>query len=150
MQLTHYTDYGLRVLMLLALQPDRRLITISEVAGHFQIPRNHLVKVVQRLGQLGYVDTVRGKGGGLRLARDPADIVVGRVVRDMEARLEVVDCASPPCPVAGACALKSVFDQALAAFLAVLDHHTLTELTAHPKQLRDLLHWPVAGNPPSH
>lgn len=150
MQLTHYTDYGLRVLMLLALQTDRRLITITEIAEHFSIPRSHLVKVVHRLGQLGYVTTVRGKGGGLRLAKDPQDIAIGRVVRDMEARLDVVDCRRPPCPVQADCALKDVLDQALDAFLRVLDGHSLAEITHRPQQLRSLLHWPGKPIHPSH
>lgn len=143
MQLTHYTDYGLRVLMYLALQADHRLTTITEIADHFEVPRNHLVKVVHRLGQLGYVHTVRGKGGGLRLGRAPQDIVIGRVVRDMESNMELIDCARPPCPLAGECALKHILNDAMQTFLQVLDGHTLAELTPQPEQLRTLLHWPV-------
>ncbi len=143
MQLTHYTDYGLRVLMFLALQPDRALVTISEIAEHFEIPRNHLIKVVQRLGQLGYVATVRGKGGGLRLGMEPQDVVIGQVVRDMESTLDIVDCGKPPCPLQGDCTLKSILNQAKAAFLQALDQHTLAELTPQPDALRMLLHWPV-------
>lgn len=141
MQLTHYTDYGLRVLMQLALQTDRSLITITEIADHFAIPRNHLVKVVQRLGHLGYVETVRGKGGGIRLGRPAADITIGQVVRDMESNMDIIDCDKPPCPLKSGCALKGMLNQAKQAFLDVLDRHTLAELTLHPAQLQTLLHW---------
>lgn len=145
MQLTHYTDYGLRVLMFLALQTDRSLVTISEIADHFQIPRNHLIKVVQRLSQLGYVASVRGKGGGLRLGKEPDRVVIGQVVRDMESNLEIVDCSKPPCPLQGTCALKVILNEAQLAFLTALDQHTLAELTPHPDALRKLLHWPATS-----
>lgn len=141
MQLTRYTDYSLRVLIFLALQKNRQLVTISDIAEHFQITRNHLVKVVNRLGQLGYVETLRGKGGGLRLNRAPETIHIGQVVRDMEANLDIIDCDKPPCPLQGACTLKGILNQAKSAFLQALDEHTLAELTTRPQQLRTLLHW---------
>lgn len=139
MQLTHYTDYSLRVLLYLAIQPDQRLVTVGEIAEHFQIARNHLVKVANRLGQLGYVEAVRGKGGGLRLGKPAAAIVLGQVIRDMESQLEIIDCSKPPCPLAGGCALKGILDRAMDAFLEVLDGHTLAELSRRPAQLQELL-----------
>ena len=101
MQLTHYTDNSLRVLIFLGMQHPGKLVTVNDIAGHFGIPRNHLVKVVHRLGQLGYVETIRGKGGGLRLGRAVSDICIGTVVRDMEPSLEIIDCDRPPCPLTG-------------------------------------------------
>lgn len=143
MQLTHYTDYGLRVLMFLALQADDRLITITEISEHFTIPRNHLVKIVQRLGQLGYIQTVRGKGGGMRLGRPAEEIGVGSVVRDLESTLDIVDCSKPPCPLNGGCALKGILDEAQQAFLHSLDAYTLADLTPRPRALRQRLQWPA-------
>src|ERR1700743_3445020 len=91
MRLTSYTDFSLRVLMYLALHPDRRP-TIAEIAGRYGISRTHLMKVVHQLGLKGYVETVRGKGGGLRLARPMTEITVGEVVRRMEPDMALVAC----------------------------------------------------------
>ena len=147
MQLTHYTDYSLRVLIFLTLQKDDRLVTINEIAEHFSIARNHLIKVVQRLGQLGYVQTVRGKGGGIRIGMAPEKIIIGSVVRDMEANLQIIDCSKPPCPLVSHCALKGILNQAMAAFLQTLDQHTLAGLTLKPQQLKTLLDWDIDAAP---
>lgn len=141
MQLTHYTDYSLRVLIFLSLQKDGQRVTIGDIATHFAIPRTHLMKVVQRLGQLGYVQTLRGKGGGLRLGMSAGAIRLGAVVRDMEARLDIIDCAQPPCPLNNQCLLKSLLDEAAEAFLTVLDGYTLADLRTQPKRLQNLLRW---------
>ena len=143
MQLTHYTDYSLRVLIFLALQGDRRLVTVSEIATHFQIARNHLVKVVNRLAQLGYVETVRGKGGGMRLGMAPDTIGIGQVVRAMESNMDIIDCSKPPCPLVSNCALKGILNQAMTAFMQALDQHTLAELTLKPQQIKTLLDWDI-------
>lgn len=139
MQLTRYTDYSLRVLIFVALREEGAQATINEICDHFGMPRNHLIKVVQRLGQLGYLRTQRGKGGGLRLGKPPEAIVVGDVVRAMEPNLDIVDCTSPDCPLMGGCQLRSVLDEALEAFLAVLERYTLSDLIGKPAQLRRLL-----------
>jgi len=139
MQLTRYTDYSLRVLLYLGMQEDARRVTVSDIAEHFAIARNHLVKVVHRLGQLGYVTTIRGKGGGMVLGRDAGDIRLGAVVRDMEAKLEIIDCNKPPCPLNSGCRLKGILNQAGRAFLDVLDQYTLADLLDQPQQLRALL-----------
>jgi Rrf2 family nitric oxide-sensitive transcriptional repressor len=139
MQITHFTDYSLRVLIYLALREPTELITIQGIAEEFTIPRNHLIKVVQRLGQLGYVETARGKNGGIRLGRPPAEIAIGRVVRDMEANLEIIDCDDPPCLLKGGCRLKGILNEARDAFLNVLDGHTLAELMRQPRQYEVLL-----------
>jgi len=142
MQLTHYTDYSLRVLIFLSLQDDKQRVTISDIAEHFQIPRNHLVKVVHKLGLLNYIDTTRGKNGGLRLKMSAGQIRIGEVVRNMEARLDVVDCDSPfPCPIKPDCQLKSILQQAGDAFLNVLDAYTIADLQQQPDELKVLLSW---------
>lgn len=139
MQLTRYTDYSLRVLIFVALREEGAQPTINEICDHFGMPRNHLIKVVQRLGQLGYLRTQRGKGGGLRLGKPAQEIVVGDVVRAMEPNLDIVDCTSPDCPLMGGCRLRSVLDEAMDAFLAVLEGYTLMDLIGQPAHLRTLL-----------
>jgi Rrf2 family nitric oxide-sensitive transcriptional repressor len=132
MQLTRYTDYSLRVLIYLAADPDH-LATIDEIARRYGISRAHLMKVVHQLGLRGYVETVRGRGGGLRLARAPERIGVGEVVRATEENLALVECldAAPggsECVIESACGLRPVLREALAAFLRVLDGYTLADL----------------------
>lgn len=139
MQLTRYTDYSLRVLLYLAAEQPGTRVRVSDIADSFAIARNHLLKVVHRLGKLGYVNTVRGKGGGIVLAKPVKAIGLGQVIRDMENRLQLIDCQSPPCPLHGSCRLKGILDQAAAAFLQVLDQYTLADLNAHQAQLRQLL-----------
>lgn len=129
MRLTKYTDYGLRVLMYLGVRRGS-LVTIREIAGGYGISRNHVMKVVNALGHHGYIDTIRGKGGGIRLNRDPESINVGELVRRMESDFELVECfgAGNRCILAGCCVLPAAIDQALAAFLSVLDRYTLADL----------------------
>ncbi len=142
MQLTHYTDYSLRVLIFLSLQKDEQRVTISDIAENFRIPRNHLVKVVHKLGKLKYINTTRGKYGGIRLQIPASQIYIGDVVRNMEARLDIVDCNSPsPCPIKPNCQLKSILQQAGNAFLDVLDQYTIADLQQHPDKLISLLQW---------
>jgi Rrf2 family nitric oxide-sensitive transcriptional repressor len=131
-QLTRYSDYSLRVLIYLALDPER-LVTIEDVARSYGISKAHLMKVVHRLGLHGYVETVRGRKGGLRLARSPEQIRVGEVVRSTEESLTLVECfdpASSQCAIDPACGLRPALHEALAAFLAVLDGYTLADLVA--------------------
>lgn len=127
MQLTRHTDYALRVLMYLALEPER-LATISNIANAYDISRNHLVKVVHELAGHGFVETFRGKGGGMQLARDADDIVIGEVVRRMEGNLEIVNCTAPSCTILSGCLLQGVLYEARDAFLATLDGYTLEDL----------------------
>lgn len=141
MRLTAYTDYSLRVLIYLALNTDRRP-TIAEIAGRYAISKAHLMKVVHQLGLKGYVETLRGKSGGLRLARPAGQITVGEVVRGMEPDMALVSCfadAAPACVIAPACRLKGKLNQARAAFLQVLDDCTLAELTGNREALTTLL-----------
>ncbi len=136
MRLTRYTDYALRVLLYLGARPDT-VCSIAEIAGAYGISKNHLMKVVQDLGTAGYVVGVRGRLGGIRLARLPAEINVGSVVRHTEGHIELAECGS--CLIAPACGLTGVLGEALAAFLAVLDRHTLEGLLAQRDALRALL-----------
>lgn len=141
MRLTTFTDYSLRVLIMVAIR-DGGLVTIDEVAKAYGISRNHLMKVVFRLGQLGYLETVRGKGGGIRLARRPELIVIGRVIRETEDDFGVVECLQHdggPCAVEPACILKGALVQAVDAFLAMLDRYTLADLIEPRRRLEHLL-----------
>jgi Rrf2 family nitric oxide-sensitive transcriptional repressor len=135
-QLTLQTDYALRVLIHTALKGNEQS-TIPEIASSFGISRGHVMKVVHRLGQLGYLITVRGKGGGIRLAREPAQIRIGAVVRDMEEELGVLGCLSGTpalgatpgyCRIEGCCVLRAALHEATRAFLATLDGYTVADL----------------------
>ena len=130
MQLTQFTDYALRSLVYLGSRTDR-LCTVGEIAGAYGISVSHLTKVINRLGSCGYIDTVRGKGGGVRLARAPRLIGVGDVVRHMEERFHIVECFDPArrsCPLLPGCILKSVLAEAQRNFLATLDRYTLEDV----------------------
>ena len=130
MQLTRFTDFSLRVLIYLGAHPDAQA-TVAGVAAEHGISRHHLTRVVHQLGIKGYIETVRGKGGGFRLARRPELIRIGDVVRDMETGFELAECFRPGetgCRLLPACALKPVLAEAGRAFLASLDRHTLADL----------------------
>jgi Rrf2 family nitric oxide-sensitive transcriptional repressor len=141
MRLTVYTDYSLRVLMYVALHPERRP-TIAEVSSSYAISRNHIMKVVYQLGVAGYIETVRGQSGGMRLARPARDIVLGEVVRRTEPDFALVSCFDPintACVITPACRLRGALHQAQSAFLAVLDGYTLADLIENREVLRELL-----------
>jgi Rrf2 family nitric oxide-sensitive transcriptional repressor len=130
MRLTRYTDYALRTLIYLGLHEPRQS-SIAEIARAYGISENHLTKVVHQLGRLGLIRTTRGRGGGLRLGRPAAEIVVGAVVRQTEDDLALVECfASGACAITASCRLKRALGEALAAFLGVLDGYTLADLLA--------------------
>jgi Rrf2 family nitric oxide-sensitive transcriptional repressor len=139
MRLTTFTDYTLRVLIYLgAHQRQGRLATIGDVAAAYGISENHLMKIVHHLARQGYVETTRGKGGGMRLARAPETINIGDVVRGAEEDLALVECfqqSGPECPISPACELRGLMERALRAFLAVLDSQTLADLLAPRAQL---------------
>lgn len=141
MRLAVRTDYALRVLMYVGLTPPGRLATIAGTAAAYGISESHLMAVVHRLASLGYLETVRGKGGGIRLARAPDAINLGRVVRDIETDMALVECFGGPgtCRIERACALRGVLAEALEAFLAVLDRYTLADLLAPAPALAALL-----------
>jgi Rrf2 family transcriptional regulator, nitric oxide-sensitive transcriptional repressor len=140
MRLTLHTDYGLRVLMYAAIKGDA-LSTIAEIVERFDISRGHVMKVVNRLGRLGYLETIRGKKGGIRLARDPRRINVGAVVRDMEEELDVLGCLEGEgyCRIQQCCVLKDALRDATTAFLSALDGYTLEDLVRPRRALTRLL-----------
>ena len=140
MRLTLHTDYALRVLIHVAIA-DGKLITISDIAESFDISKQHLMKVVNDLSKKGYLDTVRGRGGGIRLRRPPRDINIGQVVRETEDRLDVIGCLGQRgyCPIERVCVLRGALRNATEAFLAVLDGHTLADLIKPQRVLSPLL-----------
>jgi Rrf2 family nitric oxide-sensitive transcriptional repressor len=140
MQLTRYTDYSLRVLIYLAVHREE-LATIEGIAKAYGISNAHLMKIVHQLGLAGYVETVRGRGGGLRLAQPPEKIRIGEVVRHTEA-MPLVDCFDPKtshCRIEAVCDLRAALKDALEAFLRTLDGYTLADLVVRRKRLAQLL-----------
>lgn len=139
MHLTNFTDYTLRVLIYLGMhQHDGRLATISDVATAYGISENHLMKIVHHLAKRGYVETTRGKGGGMRLARAPEQVNLGDVVRDAEDDPVIVKCFqqyNATCLIAPACTLAEILGQAMCAFFDKLDSYTLANLLEQRKNL---------------
>jgi Rrf2 family nitric oxide-sensitive transcriptional repressor len=131
-RLTRFSDYSLRVLIYLAVHPDR-LATIDEISSVYGISRAHLMKIAQELGRAGFLETLRGRGGGLRLARELDSIRVGDVVRFTEGKLDLVECfdaETSVCRIEPACRLHGVLEEALEAFLATLDEYSLADLVS--------------------
>ncbi len=138
MQLTKYTELSLRVMMYLAIN-QHKLSTIQEVSEIYHISKNHLVKVVNQLAVLGYIESIQGRGGGIRLAVDAEEIGVGDVVRAMESTLDIVNCDNGSCPLLPACLLKSALNEAVQAFLKSLDQYTVQDLIRNKPQLLKLI-----------
>ena len=142
MQLTKFTDYCLRVLMYLGVRGDK-LATIGEISAAYAVSENHLMKVVQHLAGKGYVETVRGKGGGIRLARKPEFINLGEVVRDCEQSFTIVECfdaVNTQCPLLPACVLRSALKDATRRFFSALDEYTIADLTGGNRSVSPLEH----------
>jgi len=141
MRLTRFTDNALRCLTFLALR-EGESVTVTEIAARMRMSEDHLFKVISGLAEAGYVETQRGRGGGVRLKRASEDISVGKVVRTTEESFALVECfdrATNTCPIAPACVLASTLDRALNAFLEVLDGVTLADLVRRPRKLRALV-----------
>jgi len=141
MRLTVYTDYALRLLMYLALKDDG-LTTIEEVADSYGVSKNHLMKVTHQLGVGGYIETVRGRHGGLRLAKAAKEIGLGDVVRYTEPDFAIVMCLEPvdaDCAISPGCVLRRALERARGAFLDVLDEYTLSDLVKPKSALRAML-----------
>jgi Rrf2 family transcriptional regulator, nitric oxide-sensitive transcriptional repressor len=142
MNITRYTDYSLRVLIYLAVN-DGQQAKISDIAESYQISKNHLMKIVQELNIRGYLLATRGKNGGLRLNRSPADINVGELVREVEDATKMAECfgRQNQCVITPSCQLKRVFAEAQENFFKTLDRYTLSDLVGEPhrKSLFDLL-----------
>jgi Rrf2 family nitric oxide-sensitive transcriptional repressor len=141
-QLSRHADYALRVLIYVGSHPDA-MVSTSQISRAYGISKNHLVRVVQTLAARGYLHVTPGRAGGMRLARDPAQIRLGQVVRDTEPSLRLVECfdrKTNTCPIVSVCGLKPYLQEALEAFLNELDRHTLGALLAgRRKKLRDVL-----------
>lgn len=132
MRLAEYTDYTLRVLMYCAARP-RQLVTIGELAEHYALSKNHLMKIVNDLARQGVIATTRGRGGGLRLLKDPADIRVGDVVRASETDFRMVECFDSDtnaCMLSPNCRLKHVLGAAMQAYFRELDAATLADISS--------------------
>lgn len=141
MKLTTFSDYTLRVLMFLALNRDR-LATIPEIAAAYDISENHLMKVVHQLARAGVIESVRGKGGGIRLAHEPEAIRLGQIIRVSEGNAPIVECLSAnvdTCRIALACRLAGILVRAFDALYTALDEYTLADLVQSPRGLTTLL-----------
>jgi Rrf2 family transcriptional regulator, nitric oxide-sensitive transcriptional repressor len=149
MQLTNYTDYSLRALIALGTSGQQQL-TVAQISAAYSISTNHLLKVIQRLSTLGYVETSRGKGGGVRLAREPQSLRLGQLVLSIEPELGLVGCMrsdDAKCVIEPACRLKGILAAAFQQFIAELDRYTLADLlVAKPKLQRLLVLGPRAGS----
>lgn len=168
MRLTNYSDYALRSLIYLAVKPEPQILAnISDIASSYHISKSHLTKIIHQLGQLGYIDSVRGKNGGIRLARAPEDINLGVLIKQIEPDFNLVECfaAKLPdddkgigrdespltlinevadksplgCVISPACQLKGVFFEALTAFITVLEGYTLADIINNEVELAALL-----------
>lgn len=167
MRLTNYSDYALRSLIYLAVRPEPPLLAnISDIADSYGISKSHLTKIIHQLGQLGYIESVRGKNGGIRLARAPKDINLGVLIKQIEPDFDLVECFVTPandkssdgrqtglpitlidettnnargCVISPACQLKSVFFEALTAFINVLERYTLADIINNQDELASLL-----------
>lgn len=141
MNLTKFSDYSLRLLLYLALHPDR-LVTIAEASRAYNVSQNHLVKVARLLVEKGYVVSIRGRNGGLRLGRPPSDINIGKIVRFTEPNWNVVECfdtATNSCPIEAVCGLKGALRNAQLAFMETLEEHTLADFLPRSTSLLRLL-----------
>lgn len=142
MRMTFHTDYALRMLVYVGLRPDK-MCTVNDVAEAYGLSRNHLLKVAQKLGKLGYIETIRGRSGGIRLGTPADGINIGALVRATEEDFSVVECmqtSGGACVISPACMLKGMFSEALAAYLAVLDNYTLADAIRNRAILGPLLH----------
>lgn len=132
MHLTHYTDYSLRALIYLSVHPTKK-VSIQDVADFFDISKDHLVKVVHNLSRLGYIESIRGRHGGIKLAKPPESINVGEVVRNVEPHFHLVDCMNNDaahCNVVPVCKLKGILQDALEQFVTVLDQYSIADLVS--------------------
>ena len=149
MRLTVHTDHALRLLMLLAIEPDE-LHTIEEIAQRYEISRNHLMKITQTLVQTGFIGSLRGRGGGLRLGRAAESINLGAVVRATEDGFDLVECFDRKhnrCRITSACGLRGPLEEALEAFFDVLDRYSLADLVRSPETFRRMSRLLVASGP---
>ena len=139
MYITKNTDYALRTMMLLALQPPGERISIVQISETFRISRGHLMKVINQLANLKLVDTSPGRAGGVMLDLDHEDINIGSVVRQLEEITQIINCDDGPCLFKGACNLERAFHKAAAAFLNELDQYSLADLVKQKTHLQKIV-----------
>jgi Rrf2 family nitric oxide-sensitive transcriptional repressor len=142
MRLTQFTDFALRTLMYLANVPEGRLSSIQDIATAYGISNNHLMKVVHNLGKMGYIETLRGRGGGIRLAQAPQNILLGQLVRQTEEDFYLVECFHAEenhCLITPDCQLRSILAEAMQAFLQILDRYTLADIARNPSLAQRLI-----------
>ncbi len=135
MQLTRFTDFGLRMLMYLSKHDRATPITIAEIAAQFEVPHNHLIKVANRLGKLGLIKAIRGRNGGLVLAMPAENILLGDALRGLEGDPPLVNCDDPPCVLGGRCLLTGALSSGLSAFYAHMNGYTLADVSAGRTEL---------------
>jgi len=139
MQIKKYTDYGLRVLMYLAMQEPGARSTIKDICSAYDIPKNHVNKVIHHLGKIGLIDTKRGKNGGFALAKSPQEIRLDHVIREMEGDTPWVNCKTPYCKIVPACTLKDILAQGKMRFYTYLSEFSLASLVRNKQALIALL-----------
>lgn len=152
MRLTQYTDYGLRLLIYLAVMPGNTA-SLGEISDSYKISKAHLKKIAQAMAANGLLTTQRGRTGGIKLVKEPTQIVIGSLVRQLEPDLDLVECMRPDneCVITPACRLRSISHEARDAVLSVFDRYTLADIVAHPRQrqeLSKLLRIPVVTKSP--
>jgi Rrf2 family nitric oxide-sensitive transcriptional repressor len=131
MRLTRFSDIGLRVLIYLAHAGERQApVTVAEIGNQFDLPVNHLVKVVGQLARAGWITATRGRNGGLRLAANPATLRIGSVLRELEGDGELLDCEGSGCRLSGDCNLREALKAGMRAFYGAMDGYTLAQVTA--------------------
>lgn len=139
MRLTNYSDYSLRVLIFLSTEPKEKLVNIKDIAEAYDISKNHLMKIIYNLGKMGYIETIRGRNGGIRLAKLPSDINIGELIRKTEEDFHIVECFehNNNCVITPVCSLKHIFNKALDQFLQVLDQYTLEDIVQNNFMLKE-------------
>ena len=142
MRLTMYSDFSLRVLIYLGAKEPGKLSTVQEISDTYNISKNHLTKVVHELGKMGLIETIRGRGGGIRMKVEPKNINVGELVRRTEDDFHLVECfnsESNSCILSPVCRLKGALHEALNAYLAVLDTYTVADFIINKDELTAIL-----------
>ena len=135
MRLTQFSDFAVRTMLYLATHPER-LSSVGEIAAAYAISDNHLMKVVSKLAAEGYIESVRGRNGGIRLGRLASAINIGQLIRYTEGHIDLVGCAQ--CKLNGVCSLPGPLDLALAAFFEVLERYTLADILGSKEGTRML------------
>jgi len=128
MQITKFTDLGLRVLMYLSQEVNGQVVTIHEIAQQFNVPRNHLIKVVTRLNKLNWISTTRGRSGGLKLGANANQLKLGNILKELENKTSLINCNDPPCALSGRCNLKEILDHGLNKFYEEMNQYTLQNI----------------------